>query len=143
MTETYQFSRSSRTPQMVVTLGMLYTVLILLFFSLDAAWWIVSILALPTIPAVWDCWRNTHSGLTLNSDQIEWYSGRRTDNLPLEQIDRASFNTRFDFSVRITLILKNGRKLYLPSQVIPPRRQLEPELQERGIPTKRYHFRFF
>jgi len=128
---------------MVVTLGLLYTALIFLYFTLDAAWWVVTILALPTLPAVWDCWRNTQSGLSLSSDQVEWYRGQHIDHLPLEQIDHARFDTRFDFSVRITFILKNGRKLNLPPQVLPPRRQLEPELQKHGIRTERHHFRLF
>jgi len=143
MTETYQFSRMSRTPRMMATLGLLYLALIGVYAALDAAWWVVIILALPTIPAVWDCWRNTRSGLSLGPDLLRWHSGQHVDELPLDEIDHASFNTRFDFSVRVTFFLQDGSKLYLRPQVIPPRRQLEPELQKRGIRTERHHFRLF
>jgi len=143
MTKTFQFSQRSRTPQLIATLGCVYAVLIGAYFAYDAAWWIISILALPTLPAVWDYWRDVQSGLSLDQDLIEWHSGLRSDSLPLEQIDYARFDTRFDFSVRLSFILQNGSKLYLPPQVLPPRRQLEPELQKRGVRTERHHFRLF
>ncbi|WIY25487.1 hypothetical protein [Parasedimentitalea psychrophila] len=141
MPETFQFSRYSRTPQLLVTLMILYGVLAGLYFAVDAAGWIVALLALPTIPAAWDYWRDIRSGLSLGPDQVEWYSGQHIDSLALEQIDHARFDTRWDFSVRVTLILQNGSKLRLPPQVLPPRRQLEPELQARGVRTERHHFR--
>ena len=143
MTETFQFSRNSRTPRMIATLGILYGVLMCAYLTLDAALWVVTLLALPTLPAVWDCWRNTRLGLSLGPVQLKWHSGKHTNTVPLEQIYHASFDTRFDFSVRVIFFLQNGKKLYLPPQVLPPGRQLETELQKHGIRTERHHFRLF
>jgi hypothetical protein len=143
MTDTFQFTRRSRTPRLIATLGLIYVVLFTGYFAFDAAWWILAILALPTIPAAWDYWRDTRSGLSIGSDLIEWYSGQHSASLPLEQVHHARFDTRWDFTARVTLVLRNGRKLHLPPQVLPPRHQFEPALQARGIRTQRHHFRLY
>ncbi|AZV77550.1 hypothetical protein EBB79_06355 [Parasedimentitalea marina] len=143
MSENFNFSRNSRSPQLIAILVTVYAVLIALHFTIDASWWIVTVLALPTLPAAWDYWRDTLSGLSLGPDQIEWYSGQQTGKLALNKVKLARFDTRWDFSVRVTFILDSGKKLRLPPQVVPPHRQLEPELQARGIQTRRHHFRVF
>ncbi|MVO15797.1 hypothetical protein GO984_08245 [Rhodobacteraceae bacterium CY05] len=121
----------------------IYTTLTFAVVVLQASWWAVAFLALPTLPALWDLWRNTRSELTLDATQVIWRSGQLSDSVTLDQINLVRFDTRWDFSVRVTLILTSGDKLRLPPQVLPPHLMLENALQLRGVQTERHHFTVF
>lgn len=121
----------------------IYTTLSFAVVVLQASWWVVAFLALPTLPALWDLWRNTRSELTLDATHFIWRSGQLSDSVTLDQIDLVRFDTRWDFSVRVTLILTSGDKLRLPPQVLPPHLMLENALQLRGVQTERHHFTVF
>jgi len=137
----FEFNRTSRTPQLLITIIALYAVLAALYLFVDAAGWLMLALTLPTLPALWDLWRDTGSGLSITQGRIAWYSGAQHDSLELDQIDYIRFDTRWDFSVRVTFFLKDGAKRRLPPQVLPPHQKLEPVLQNCGLPPQRHHFR--
>lgn len=137
----FEFNRTSRTPQLLITIIALYAVLAALYLFVDAAGWLMLALTLPTLPALWDLWRDTGSGLSITQGHIAWYSGAQHDSLELDQIDYIRFDTRWDFSVRVTFFLKDGAKRRLPPQVLPPHQKLETVLQNCGLPPQRHHFR--
>lgn len=129
--------RSLRTG--VTVLGV-WLALITLWIGLDAATWIVAFLALFTLPALWDLVKDPPSGLTLNDTTLSWFTGKRRATVQLEEIDLIRLDTRLDFSVRVTLVLKTGTKIRLPFEATPPDQVLEDALNARGLKTRRTHF---
>ena len=63
--------------------------------------------------------------------------------VPLSEIDHIRLDTRWDFSVRATVLLTNGKRLRLPYEALPPHRSFEAALQARGIRVERHHFNVF
>ena len=143
MADNFRFSHNARSPKLFSAIVAIYAFLLLAVLVFDAVWWLVACLALPTLPALWDLWRNTQSRLSLDQEQISWQSGTIASSVALNQIDYVRFDTRWDFSVRVTFILLDGRKCRLSPQVLPPHRQFEEALQARGLGTVRHHFRIF
>lgn len=143
MAKAFEFSKRARTPRLLAVLVVIYAGFLAAVLFLNAAWWLILGLALTTLPALWDIYRDTCSDLSLGDDHLDWRSGDRNNGLSLAQIDYARFDTRWDFSVRVTFVLLNGTKQRLPPQTQPPHRQFETELQARGIRTERHHFRTF
>ena len=58
----------------------------------------------------------------------------------LATIDHVLFETRLDFSVRVTIVRPDGKKLRIPPDTLPHHKDLEAELDARGVTTKRRHF---
>jgi hypothetical protein len=79
----------------------------------------------------------------LSKDHLEWYTGTRKGALELAEIDYMRFDTRFDFSVRVTAILTNGKRIRLPDEAMPAHKTFEAELTARGIRVDRHHFVVF
>ena len=71
MADAFAFSRSGRTPGTLVILIVIYAVLISAVIMLDAAWWLMAGLALLTLPALWDLWRDPSAGLKLDRDRLD------------------------------------------------------------------------
>lgn len=141
--EDYSFSRRGRSPAAILaTCGWLLALLVL-WRVLDAALWLVILLTLPVIPAFLDLIRNPLSGLRISASGIEWFSGGLNGAAELGEIDRVRFDTRWDFSVRATLILKSGKRIRLPQEATPPHQEIDAEFQRRGIRTERHHFTAF
>ncbi|UWQ90039.1 hypothetical protein QEZ52_14780 [Aliisedimentitalea scapharcae] len=134
--------RDTRTPKALIGVAAYYLILLGLWVGVDAAWWIILGLALPGLPAVADLWRNPQAGLTLTDTNVSWFSGPHHDQIDLAEIDIARFDTRWDFSIRVTLKLNTGKSLRIPFESLPPHRQFEQQLQDRGIDVKRRHFVF-
>lgn len=143
MAAPYSFARKSRSPMLIAVLVAIYAALLTSYHIIQANIWLLMALSLPTLPAIWDLWRDTRSGLCIDENQIKWHSGGDQNDLPLDQISSVRFDTRWDLSVRVTLLHTNGTKLRLPPQVLPPHRPFEAELQARGLHTERHHFRLF
>ena len=136
----FRFSRQGRTQRTVGILPLIYGSLISAVALLDAAWWLMAGLFFLTIPAILDLWRNPESGLSLTPTTLDWFTGRHKGTLEFHEIDHMRFDTRWDFSVRVTAMLPNKKRVRLPYQCLPPHRQFEAELQGRGINVKRHHF---
>ncbi|MEY8830577.1 hypothetical protein AB9K34_19575 [Sedimentitalea sp. XS_ASV28] len=128
---------------MLIALVLIYAVLIGLCVMVDAAWWLVMLLAMPTLPALVDVLRDTRAGLRLSRNRLEWHTGKRHGALTLGEIDHMRLDTRWDFSVRATACLHDNKEVRLPYEAIPPHRALEAALQARGIPVQRRHFTVF
>ncbi|AHD01371.1 hypothetical protein [Leisingera methylohalidivorans] len=139
----YSFSRRGRSPAAMLATGVWLAVLLLLWLLLDAAVLLVILLALPVVPALLDLIRNPLSGLMLSGNRIEWFTGGLTGKAELGEIDRVRFDTRWDFSVRATLILRSGKRIRLPQEATPPHAEADAAFQARGIKTERHHFTAF
>ncbi|WP_254055870.1 hypothetical protein [Ruegeria sp. EL01] len=114
--------------------------LVILF---NAAWWLMAFFALATLPAVWDVFHDTQAGLILEPEQLRWYSGQRQGEIDLSDVDYFRFDTRWDFSVRISLVLHSGKRIRLPDESLPPHREFEGLLSQEGYRVERHHFTVF
>ncbi len=139
----YSFRRPSRNSRTVTILIVVYAVLLSLIILFDAAWWLIGLMALTTLPAIWDVFSDSTAGLELNGTDLRWFSGKRDGHLPLGDIDYFRFDTRWDFSVRVSAVLTNGKKVRLPDESVPAHRLFENTLIERGFRVERHHFRIF
>lgn len=145
MTDTipFTFERQNRAPRTVAILICVYAVLIGMVILFNAAWWLMALLALPTLPAVLDIARDTSAGMELGPDALRWHTGGRKAELSLSEVDRFRFDTRWDFSVRVSAILQTGKRVQLPDESLPPHRTFEEVLQQAGCKVERHHFRVF
>ncbi len=136
----FTYRRQGRSIGAMVLLAAIWTALACAWVLIDAAPLILGIIAACTLPALYDVVKNPASGLTLTPDQLHWHSGPRTAEIPVTEIDRLRLDTRLDFSVRTTVILKNGRKIRIPFEATPPHQSFEQALDARNIKTERHHF---
>lgn len=141
--ENFTFERRGRSRRAILALGITYALIALALIQFDAALWLMGIVAALTLPALWDVWRDTAAGLELDGDRLSWHSGRRSAALRLNEIDHMRFDTRWDFSVRVSAVLDSNKRVRLPYEALPPHRELEQELQDRGIRVERHHFTIF
>ena len=143
MPEPFIFSRKGRRPRTLAVLIAIYAVLIAAVILVDASGWLMGGLALLTLPALRDLYLNPSAGVRLEDAQLDWHSGRRHGSLSLAEIERMRFDTRWDFSVRVTAMLRSGKRVRLPDESLPPHRTFEAAFEARGIPVERQHFRVF
>lgn len=139
----FVFARNGRSPRIAAILVAYYGAIAAAIVWLDAAWWLMALLALPGLPALWQFHANPSAGLRLSRDSLHWHSGRRHGDLALGEIERMRFDTRWDLSVRVTAIAGDGRRTRLPDESLPPYRTLEAALTARGIAIERHHFTVF
>lgn len=143
MTTPFEFRRQGRSRRALLALAVTYGLILVALLVFDAAWWLMALLGLCTLPALWDVWRNPAAGLSMTGEALNWHSGRRRAEVPLSEIDHIRLDTRWDFSVRATVLLTNGKRLRLPYEALPPHRSFEAALQARGIRVERHHFNVF
>ncbi|MFG6582484.1 hypothetical protein [Sulfitobacter sp. 1A12779] len=136
----YTYRRHARSRTALLLLPAIWLALAAAWLWLDASGWIIGVLGLFTLPALWEVFSNPASGLTLDQHSLSWFTGKRDAKIALAQVDRVRLDTRLDMSVRATVILRTGRKIKLPFEATPPHRALEAALQARGITTERHHF---
>lgn len=136
----YRFENHGRSRRAAVALALIWGALLLGLWAIDLSPWIAGAVVLFTLPAAWEFLADPHSTLTLSGTEISWHSARSADTVPLAMILKARFDTRLDLSVKVTLQLKDGRKIRLPHACTPPHRRFEEELQARGLTTERHHF---
>ncbi|MFD2738552.1 hypothetical protein ACFSUD_03120 [Sulfitobacter aestuarii] len=139
----YHYRRRARSPRTAAAVALLWLALFAAWLWLDAALPVLGFLALFSLPALWDLWRNPASGLSLAENALSWHSANRRATLPLAKIDHIRFDTALDLSARVTAVLRSGRKIRLPYEATPPHRAFEAALQARAIPTERHHFTLF
>ncbi len=139
----FTYTRHNRSPRSVAILILVYAALIALVILFDAVWWLVGLLALTTLPALWDILQDTSAGLTLDQNELSWFTGARQAKVTLADIDYVRFDTRWDFTVRVSLVLNTGKRIRLPDESTPPHTEFEPVLQQFGLRVERHHFRVF
>ncbi|WP_171167262.1 hypothetical protein [Ruegeria sp. HKCCA0370] len=139
----YSFARSNRSLRTLAILAGVYAALLALVFLFDAAWWIAGLLSLATLPALWDVVQNTRAGMQLDQDALSWFTGNRQAEVALRDIDHFRFDTRWDFSVRVSIVLHSSKRIRLPDESLPLHRDLETLLNQAGIRVERHHFTVF
>ncbi|MCG7519157.1 hypothetical protein [Ruegeria sp. Ofav3-42] len=139
----FTFTRQNRAPRTVGVLICVYAALLALVILFDAAWWLVGLLSLATLPALWDIAQNTSAGLSLDPDKLRWFTGTRDAEVDCSDIDYIRFDTRWDFSVRVSLVLVSGKRIRLPDESTPHHREFEQVLQQAGFRVERHHFTAF
>ncbi|SHJ64507.1 hypothetical protein SAMN05444000_11142 [Shimia gijangensis] len=126
----------------VTVLGLAAAVLVLAFLqSVGTMPWLLIMLGLFAVPAAIDVIRNPKTQFSLTEEKLSWKNSGQTAELPLARIESARFDTRWDFSVRVTLTLIDKSKLRIPQDVMPYHATLEKEFEALNIPTERQHFR--
>lgn len=143
MIEPFRYVRHNRSPRAIGILGLVYAALAAAVIWFDAAWWLVAIPALFTLPALWDLYTDSRAGLSLDDGVLAWFSGRRTGTMALADVDYFRFDTRWDFSVRVTVFPRQGKPVRLPYEALPPHRAFETELLAREMRVDRHHFVIF
>ena len=134
-------SRTSRTRGAYIALGSS----IALWFALGAIqthWLILAVFIIPPSLLAWDLMKNDTAHLTLDHSHLRFGLGTDLDRIPLDQIEVVRLNRRLDFSWRVTLRLKDGRKARIPPPCLPPMEEFEPALQARGVKIDRILFAF-
>ncbi len=139
----FSFTRQNRNPRVVVLLFCIYAVLIGLVLFVEAVWWLMALLALATLPVVWDIVKGTSAGVELTGEKLRWFTGQRSGELDLSEVDRFRFDTRWDFSVRVSAVLKSDKRVRLPDESLPSHKEFEDVLQKAGFTVERHHFRVF
>lgn len=139
----YRFHRQGRSFGLAVVLGAWLMGLLILATKVQAAPWLIALLALPTLPGLYELAKNPRSGLELNAQEISWFCGDRQTTVLLPEISHLRADTRLDLSVRLTLILTSGEKLRIPPQATPPIDALEEACKTRNMALERHHFVLF
>lgn len=138
--ERFVYQRQGRNRATLWTVLGVWSALALAILIVDAAPWLMGIMALFTLPALWEIYANPAAGLEMDNQGIMWFTGKRSAALSWVELDHMRLDTRLDFSVRATAILNSGRKIRLPFEATPPHRAFEHALQARDIRTQRHHF---
>ena len=129
--------RNGRTAAVVAAV---WAVLVLLLTVLDAAPAIVAGMGLFTLPALWDLVSDRPSGLTLTEDSLHWFSGKQADTIPLPRIKAVRLDRRLDLSFRVSVVLRDDRRIRLPQECLPPIPLLETALTRAGLRVERHPF---
>ena len=129
-----------RNPRTALVLAGVWGALLLLVVLLDAALWIVAGLGLFTLPALWDLVTDRASGLTLTQDSLHWFSGARSDRIPLARIKAVRLDRRLDLSTRVSVVLRDDRRIRLPQDCLPQVPALEAAVLRAGIRVERHPF---
>ena len=134
------FTRQGRDQRTVAILIVVYSVLLAAVLLVDAAWWLMAALALPTLPALWDLYTDPSAGVQLDQTRLDWHTGRYNGTLLLTEIDHIRFDTRWVFSVRVTAMLGDNKRVRLPYDALPPHHAFESALSAQGVRVVRHHF---
>lgn len=138
--ERYDYTRQGRNRAALWIVPSVWLLLLTATLRLEASVWLMLLIGAFTLPALWELITNPASGLTMDAQSITWFTGNRSAELELSEIERFRLDTRLDLSVKATAILKSGRKIRLPYECTPPHQRFEAELNARGIRTERHHF---
>lgn len=136
----YSYETTGRNRATLIVVTLVWIALALAVRLLDAALWLVGIVALFTLPAIYDLLSARRSGLSLGPEGLGWFSGKRDGTVMWNQISHIRLDTRLDLSVRATVHLITGRKIRLPLEATPPAETFEKVLTERGVKVERHHF---
>lgn len=138
----YSYESQGRTPKSIAALVAMVFILIGLDY-IGTVWWIIVIVAMITLPAAIDVFVNATARLDLDDSQLFWKNRSQEVTIPLHEIEKIRFDGRMDMSVRVSVVLNDGRKLRMPYDAMPPHKELEAALQARDVRTERHAFTVF
>ncbi|HSG55096.1 MAG TPA: hypothetical protein VLA45_06540 [Paracoccaceae bacterium] len=131
---------NGRNPRTALALVGVWAVLALLLVVFQAAPLIVGGLGLFTLPALWDLVSNRGSGLRVTDQDLHWFSGAKADTIPLPRIKTVRLDRRLDLSYRVSVVLRDDRRIRLPQDCVPAIDRLEEVLHKAGIAVERHPF---
>ena len=140
--DSYTYESQGRTPKSIAALVAMVFILIGLDY-IGTVWWILVIVAMITLPAAIDVFKNVTARLELTDKELFWKNRSQEVTIPLHEIEKVRFDGRMDLSVRVSVVLVDGRKLRMPYDAMPPHRDLEAALQAHDICTERHAFTVF
>jgi len=135
-----EHASSGRSLRAFLVLMLVWLAALTLWFALRASVWIVGALLLVSLPALIDFGTGRSAWLRLDDKMLSWGSGGSTGEVALTRITLVRFETRLDFSIRVRLVLDDGRRITLPQDSLPPHPRLQEALEARDIKTERHHF---
>lgn len=138
--EAFTYHRDGRNRATLWAVLAVWTVLLFALIQVEAAPWLMGLIALFTLPALWDLYANPAAGLAFDDQGLHWFSGKRSATLLWSEVDHVRLDTRLDFSVGATAVLITGRKIRIPYEATPPHLAMETALNAQGITTRRHHF---
>ncbi len=136
----FRFRRDARSTGTILVIGAWALAVGMIAFMFGARGWIVVLLTLPLLPALWELWRNPVAWLELSEDRLRWQSVRSSADIALGEIDHILLVTRWDFSIRATVHTRIGTHHRIPAEVTPKLSAFEEALAARQIAMKRQHF---
>lgn len=137
---TFHYRRAERSLWTALVVAAVWLALVTAYVVIDASPVILAIVALFTLPALWDLATNPIASLSLTPQALVWQRGKDKVTIPLDTIDHIRLDTRLDLSVRATVVLRSGQRLRIPPDTMPPHRPFEHALHAAGVPTQRHHF---
>ncbi|MBW4982035.1 hypothetical protein KZZ07_05715 [Mameliella sp. CS4] len=140
MSAPLEHASSGRSLRAFLVLMLVWLAALTLWFALQASVWIVGALLLVSLPALIDFGTGRSAWLRLDDKMLSWGSGGSTGEVALTRITLVRFETRLDFSIRVRLVLDDGRRITLPQDSLPPHPRLQEALEARDIKTERHHF---
>ncbi len=143
MTPPLEHASSGRSLRAFLILMLIWLAILTLWFVLHASAWIVLALLVVSLPAVVDFATGRRAWLRLDKTMLRWGSGRAKGEVALARVSKVRFETRLDLSIRVRLLLDDGRRIPLPQDCLPPHPQLQEALEARGLRTERHHFNLF
>lgn len=140
MSVTYKFERRGRTTTTAVTLAAVYTLLAAALFFLQMSQWVILAGFVFTIPALWDLIADPKSGFSIDEDGVHWFHGKNSATIDPNEIELFKIDLRMDRSVKLTLNMKNGRRIRVTQPSIPPLNDLESVLEQAGYAHRKNPF---
>ena len=139
----FLYEPQARNARLQIAIALWAAGLVILRLYLGAAWGVLALLALPLIPAIIEQLRNPRRWLRLTDDKLFWHDGFSDQEIALNRIAEARFDTRWDLSTRVRITLDSKDRVRLPPTVTPKPDPFIDALEARGVATSRQHFRVF
>lgn len=137
---TDRFTRRGRSGRAIAVLLATWSVLLVLRLSIGASGWVLGVLALATLPLAWDILRDRESGVSLGPADLTWQSGFGHGAVPLGAIEHLRLSRRFDLSLRVTVVLRDGTRRRLPPDATPPENWLTAAAARHGLRVESHPF---
>lgn len=138
--QAFRFHRDARSGATMIVVALWLAALVALWALVEARVWIVALLALPVLPALWEVCTNPVSTLEFDAQSLRWTTPRSTAEIATAEIAHVELLTRWDFSIRATVHTRPGTHHRIPAAVTPKGDKFEAALIAGGIPVKRQHF---
>ena len=140
MTDPFSYERRGRSIVTAILLAVIYAILAIGMIFLSLSQWLVGIVFVFSLPALWDLISDVRSGMSITAQDVSWYHGKNSTTIPLADIKQFRIDLRMDRSVKLTIELENGRKIRVAQPATPPLAELETTLPKAGIPFRKNPF---
>ncbi len=136
----YRFERKGRTRRALGLVGAVWATVLLAWWMLDMAPWIVAVLLAFTLPAALDYARDKTAWLSLDDTHLRWDAGRQTGEIALARIRALRLETRLDLSLRARVVLDTADRIKLPQECTPPMAEAQAAFEDAGVTVERHPF---